>query len=70
MLPNPKLVAIIGRLPPEHKDQYAVLRSRLTGVSITTYNEILEFRRAELERIAALSLVSGSPARAREIEAA
>lgn len=53
MLPNPKLVAVIGRLPPEHKDQYAVLRSRLTGVSITTYDEILEFRRAKLERIEA-----------------
>lgn len=49
IVPRPKLVAIIGRLPIEHRDHYAVLRSRVTGVTITTYDEVLEFRRAKVE---------------------
>lgn len=49
VVPMPKLVAVIGRLPVTHKDEYAALRSRLTGVTITTYDELLEFRRAKIE---------------------
>lgn len=54
IVPNPKLVAVIGRLSNEHRDEYAVLRSRITGVSIATYDEILEFRRAKVEWIKSL----------------
>lgn len=49
--PRPKLVAVIGRLPLTNNDEYAVLRSRITGVTVTTYDEILEFRRANVERV-------------------
>ncbi len=52
--PKPKLVAIIGRLPLSNKDEYAVLRSRIAGITITTYDEMLEFRRSNVERIKTL----------------
>lgn len=48
--PKPKLTAIIGRLPLDNKDDYAVLRSRIAGITITTYDEMLEFRRSNVER--------------------
>jgi len=51
----PKLVALIGRLPNEDaRDRYTTLRTRLTDVSITTYDEILEFRRARVQQIESL----------------
>ena len=50
-LAKPKLVAIIGRIPKDGQlEQFARLRSRLLDVSITTYDEILEFRRCQVER--------------------
>lgn len=50
-LAKPKLVAIIGRIPKDGAlEQFAKLRSRLVDVSITTYDEILEFRRCQVER--------------------
>lgn len=46
--PSPKLVAIIGRLPVEHIDRYAELKNRIAGVSIRTYDEIIEFHKAKV----------------------
>lgn len=50
-IPHPQLVAVIGRVPTTTShDRYAKLRSRVTGVTITTYDEILELRRAKVEQ--------------------
>ncbi|MBI5383981.1 MAG: DUF4263 domain-containing protein [Verrucomicrobia bacterium] len=56
VVPRPRLVGVIGRLPSDHVDQYAVLRSRVSGVTITTYDEILELRRAKVGRMRALGI--------------
>ncbi len=57
VIPRPKLVALIGRLPNEDsRERYTTLRTRLTDVTLTTYDEILEFRRTRVQQIeAALS---------------
>ena len=50
-LAKPKLMAIIGRIPKDGAlEQFSKLRSRLLDVSIVTYDEILEFRRCQVER--------------------
>ena len=49
VVPKPNLVGIIGRLPTDHRDEYAVLRSRSEGVSITTFDEVLELRRYQVD---------------------
>lgn len=56
VVPKPNLVGVIGRLPGDHVDEYAVLRSRANGVTITTYDEILELRRARVEKMRVLGL--------------
>jgi hypothetical protein len=54
VVPQPKLVGLIGRLPSQDaRERYTVLRTRLTDVALTTYDEILEFRRARVEQIEA-----------------
>jgi CheY-like chemotaxis protein len=49
--PTPNLMAIIGRLPKSELDLYSRLRGRLTDVVIKTYDEVLEFRKAKIERM-------------------
>jgi len=56
VVPQPKLVGIIGRLPLDNRDRYGVLNSRLNGISITTYDELLEFRRCKVERLKSYGL--------------
>jgi hypothetical protein len=52
VIPQPKLVALIGRLPNnDARERYTTLRTRLTDVCLTTYDEILEFRRARVHQI-------------------
>src|SRR5215831_14834570 len=52
VVPQPKLVGLIGRLPSQDaRERYTLLRTRLTDVALTTYDEILEFRRARVEQI-------------------
>lgn len=55
VVPVPKLVGIIGRLPRHHGDHYALLRRRLPGVCITTYDEILEAAQSRADLLASLS---------------
>jgi DNA-binding response OmpR family regulator len=49
IIPQPQLTGVIGRLPPEQIEQFSELRDRLGGVTITTYDELLESRRATVE---------------------
>jgi hypothetical protein len=49
--PQPRLVAIIGRLPKDNQPRYSALMRRIPDVEITTYDEVLEFRRAQLDRL-------------------
>lgn len=49
-LQHPKLVAVIGRLPRgESLQPYTDLRGRVMDVALITYDEILEFRRSQVE---------------------
>lgn len=63
IIPQPKLVALIGRLPNDDaRERYTTLRTTLTDVALTTYDEILEFRRARVQQIeATLSRWTGGP---------
>jgi hypothetical protein len=56
IIPQPKLTAVIGRLPARDRDRYAILQGRLQGVSITKYDEIIEFRKSKVAWIRALGL--------------
>jgi Domain of unknown function (DUF4263) len=52
IVPRPKLFGLIGRLPRgDARERYTTLVTRLTDVSITTYDEILEMRRSRVEQI-------------------
>lgn len=47
---KPKLVAIIGRLPKDGVlQEYSRLKNQLLDVAIVTYDEVLEFRRSQIE---------------------
>lgn len=51
VVPNPKLTMVIGRLPEADRLTFNRLQGRVSGVHIRTYDEILKFRRARLERL-------------------
>jgi len=51
VVPKPKLTMVIGRLPERDRAAFASLQSRVSGVHIRTYDEILEFRRARQEQL-------------------
>lgn len=56
---KPKLVAVIGRLPKSGVlRDYARLKSQLLDVSIMTYDEVLEFRRSQIQWRSSLRLVT------------
>ncbi len=54
--PKPKLTLVIGRLPRQNQDRYAELQGRVSGVHMTTYDEVLEFRKIRIERMKALGI--------------
>lgn len=56
IVPRPKLIAIIGRLPTQELERYAELRARLGNVTITTYDEILQTHRATMDWMKTLYL--------------
>lgn len=56
LIPQPKLVAIIGRLPTENTERYGNLLSREDNIYIRTYDEILDFRKTKVEMLKALGL--------------
>lgn len=51
IVPRPRLTALIGRLPQDRIERYTELRDQIVGVNITTYDELLEERRAIVEWI-------------------
>ncbi len=48
VVPRPKLVLTIGRLPSKDMARLTSLREREPDVEITTYDEVLEFRRVQV----------------------
>lgn len=53
VVPQPKLTAVIGRLPAADLAMYQRLRHQLGAITITTYDELLELRRADVNRLRA-----------------
>ena len=51
VVPTPRLTMVIGRLPEADRSIFNRVRGRVSGVHIRTYDEILEFRRAKLDRL-------------------
>jgi hypothetical protein len=50
IVPNPQLTMVIGRLPESNRAEFNRLQSRVAGVHIRTYDELLAFRRARVEK--------------------
>ncbi len=51
VVPNPKLTAIIGRLPKSGRNEYMKHRNRNPDVNIITYDEVLEVRRVKVDKM-------------------
>lgn len=51
VVPSPRLTAVIGRMPTNEKELFSKLSQRNEGITIKTYDEILEFRRAKVSRL-------------------
>jgi hypothetical protein len=54
-IPSPQLTMIIGRFPDSERAKFNKLQGRVAGVHIRTYDEILEFRRAQLDKLRYIS---------------
>jgi len=49
--PRPRLMAIIGRTPKNDEERFSTLVRRTPDVQITTYDEVLEYRREQMLRL-------------------
>src|SRR5262249_8862820 len=50
VVPQPKLALIIGRITTQNADRIGRLRNAVPDVEILTYDEILSFRRTQVQR--------------------
>jgi len=48
-LSNPNVMVLIGKSPERHREEFCFLRSQLGDVHLTTYDEVLEFRKLDIE---------------------
>jgi hypothetical protein len=56
ILPSPKLSLIIGKKPKEKKTLFMQMKKQFPDITITTYDEILNFKKIQVQYMEGLGL--------------